>query len=475
MREHGYTEQQIDAGGLRITTTVEQGLPGRRRRRGERGDGRARTPEVLREALVAVDPKTGAVARLLRRRSRHRHRLRAGAAAAGLVDEALRAGRRRSSRASACTARRDGSSPQTFPDREADRCVNSGGASCAACTLKEAITRSLNTTFYGLAYEVGPENVRDVALAGDRPARRLGDGGQPGRQARPWPTRRRAAPARRSASASTRCARSTRPSASPPSPAAASTATRTSSRGSTDNEGTVLLENAGDAGRAGDPRRRRQRRHLRASRTSPHYSDRAPRRRPRGGQQDRYRRARPTRTTPTPGWSGTRPSISTAVWMGTDGREPIVERRRRDHLRLRPARGDLAAVHERRPRRDAEENLPDEAAHRGRHRRGRAEPTTEAPPTRRHRRARRRRHPRRPRRPGPWTRTRDGIPDGEDPDPNDPDVPGDGSDVDSDGDGVPDAVDPAPDDENIPNRRTAGRQTACRRTIPRAADADPAH
>ena len=40
--------------------------------------------------------------------------------------------------------------PATTPVR------NSGGASCAACTLQEAMTRSLNTTFYGLAYEVGP-------------------------------------------------------------------------------------------------------------------------------------------------------------------------------------------------------------------------------------------------------------------------------------------------------------------------------
>jgi membrane peptidoglycan carboxypeptidase len=59
------------------------------------------------------------------------------------------------------TARRDGSSPQKFPDREAP-VRNSGGASCPACTLTEAITRSLNTTFYGLAYEVGPERVAET-------------------------------------------------------------------------------------------------------------------------------------------------------------------------------------------------------------------------------------------------------------------------------------------------------------------------
>jgi len=63
------------------------------------------------------------------------------------------------------SARRDGSDKQMFPDRPAGKPVrNSGGASCPACTLQEAITRSLNTTFYGLTYEVGPMNVRDVML-----------------------------------------------------------------------------------------------------------------------------------------------------------------------------------------------------------------------------------------------------------------------------------------------------------------------
>jgi membrane peptidoglycan carboxypeptidase len=42
--------------------------------------------------------------------------------------------------------------------------TNSSNAQCGACTLTEAIVRSLNTTFYGLAYEVGPDNVRDTAI-----------------------------------------------------------------------------------------------------------------------------------------------------------------------------------------------------------------------------------------------------------------------------------------------------------------------
>jgi membrane peptidoglycan carboxypeptidase len=61
-------------------------------------------------------------------------------------------------------ARRDGSSPQEFPDRPGLPVRNSGGASCGSCTLMEALTRSLNTTYYGLAYEVGPERVRQNIL-----------------------------------------------------------------------------------------------------------------------------------------------------------------------------------------------------------------------------------------------------------------------------------------------------------------------
>ena len=57
--KHGYDEQQIRAGGLRITTTVDKGCRTPRWPRSTRS-WRAST-EVLREALVAVDPQTGAV------------------------------------------------------------------------------------------------------------------------------------------------------------------------------------------------------------------------------------------------------------------------------------------------------------------------------------------------------------------------------------------------------------------------------
>jgi membrane peptidoglycan carboxypeptidase len=164
--QHGYDEQQIRAGGLRITTTVDPNMQNAAETAvDEIMDGEPR--DVLRQALVAVDPRTGGV------KAYYGGEIGAGE---GAIDYA-RAQRQPGSSVKpyvlatglengiSVTARRDGSSPQTFPDRPANRPVrNSGGVSCGACTLTEAITRSLNTTFYGLTYELGPQNVRDTML-----------------------------------------------------------------------------------------------------------------------------------------------------------------------------------------------------------------------------------------------------------------------------------------------------------------------
>jgi membrane peptidoglycan carboxypeptidase len=161
-----YDEQQIRAGGLRITTTIDaNNQDAAETAVAEVMDGEPN--EVLREALVAVDPRTGAV------RAYYGGQIGAGE---GAIDYA-RAQRQPGSSVKpyvlaaalengiSVKARRNGSDRQMFPDRPEDRPVrNSGGASCPACTLQEAITRSLNTTFYGLTYELGPEVVRDTML-----------------------------------------------------------------------------------------------------------------------------------------------------------------------------------------------------------------------------------------------------------------------------------------------------------------------
>ncbi len=163
LRAMGYSDQQLQAGGLRITTTVNRDAQAAAVQAVK--DVMRSEPLELRRALVAVDPRTGAVrayyggpngtgtdyARAYRQPgSSVKPYVLAAALAQGISVD----------------ARRDGSSPQTFPDREAP-VRNSGGASCAACTLRDAMTQSLNTTFYGLAYEVGPqavaETIREIA------------------------------------------------------------------------------------------------------------------------------------------------------------------------------------------------------------------------------------------------------------------------------------------------------------------------
>ncbi|SEP12147.1 transglycosylase domain-containing protein [Trujillonella endophytica] len=161
LRAKGYTEQQIFAGGLRITTTIDK--PAQDAALAAVTDVMEGEPENLRQALVAIDPRTGAVRAYYGGLNgtgtdyAQAQRQPGSSMKPYVLATALQQG-------IGIESRRDGSSPQTFPDRDAP-VRNSGGASCGNCTLAEAMTRSLNTTFYGLAYEVGAENVRATALA----------------------------------------------------------------------------------------------------------------------------------------------------------------------------------------------------------------------------------------------------------------------------------------------------------------------
>ena len=162
MRDHGYTEQQIDAGGLRITTTINKSYQDAAVN--SVNDVMDGEPDTLRESLVSVDPKTGGVLAYYGGKSGTEYDYALAQRQPGssvkpyVLAKALENG-------ISVTARRDGSDRQMFPDRPEGRPVrNSGGASCPNCTLQEAITRSLNTTFYGLTYEVGPTEVRDLML-----------------------------------------------------------------------------------------------------------------------------------------------------------------------------------------------------------------------------------------------------------------------------------------------------------------------
>jgi membrane peptidoglycan carboxypeptidase len=162
----GYTQQQIHAGGLRITSTVDKGAQ----------DAaitavssvmKNQPTDKLRDALVAVDPKTGAVLAYYGGPK---------GSGQGAIDYA-QAQRPPGSSMKPYTlatgleqgisveAIRNGSSPQEFSDRPGKPVRNAGNEACAACSLKQAITESLNTVFYGEALEVGATKVRKTALA----------------------------------------------------------------------------------------------------------------------------------------------------------------------------------------------------------------------------------------------------------------------------------------------------------------------
>jgi len=155
----GFDESRLYRDGLRVTTTVNPGA--QQAAIQSVNDVMAGQPANLRPALVSVDPATGAVISYYGGSVgtgfdyAQTYRQPGSSFKPFVVAAALEQG-------IGVGARRDGSSPQTFPDREAP-VRNSEGGQCGQCTVREALTRSLNTVFYGLAYEVGGAAVADVA------------------------------------------------------------------------------------------------------------------------------------------------------------------------------------------------------------------------------------------------------------------------------------------------------------------------
>ena len=159
LAEIGFDESRLYRDGLRVTTTVNAGA--QQVAIQSVNDIMAGQPANLRPALVSVDPATGAVRAYYGGSVgtgfdyAQTYRQPGSSFKPFVVAAALEQG-------IGVAARRDGSSPQTFPDREAP-VRNSEGGQCGRCTVREALTRSLNTVFYGLAYEVGGAAVAEVA------------------------------------------------------------------------------------------------------------------------------------------------------------------------------------------------------------------------------------------------------------------------------------------------------------------------
>ncbi|GIG64439.1 transglycosylase domain-containing protein [Phytomonospora endophytica] len=200
-RRYGITEEQLygngnleegvantieDAGGYTITTTIDKKLQDaaiKAASRGKKGEVMPDTPKNLLAALVAVDPKTGAV------------RAYYGGTENGTgIDKAGRPPVIRDTDSDgdahpmgssfkiftlatalmngvSVDSKWDGSSPREFPGRMKDdpagAVVNSGDSSsaCARCTLGQEIIDSLNTPMFAIAEKYTPEAIVKQAAA----------------------------------------------------------------------------------------------------------------------------------------------------------------------------------------------------------------------------------------------------------------------------------------------------------------------
>ncbi|MEU4237541.1 transglycosylase domain-containing protein [Actinoplanes sp. NPDC026619] len=157
----GITSQQLHTQGLEVVTTLDPAA--QRAATGTVAAHLKGQPAGLEAALVAVDPATGGVRAYYGGDHGSGYFDNAAAlhpAASTFKPIVLAAALRQGI---AYQSRWDGSSPRLFPDRGVPL-RNHDGLHCADCTLQHAMVDSLNTPFYAVTAEIGPEKVRDMAV-----------------------------------------------------------------------------------------------------------------------------------------------------------------------------------------------------------------------------------------------------------------------------------------------------------------------
>ncbi|TLW93324.1 penicillin-binding protein [Saccharomonospora piscinae] len=172
LAEKGYPEEKLRAGGYRVYLTIDQEAQSAAEQavnnvmEGE--------PELLKEALTAVDPETGGVLAYYGGPYEADGNQYDWASAqrnpgssykpfdlVALLEQGKGLGEIY-----------DGSSPRTFGDREVR---NSEDTQCPQCTVAEAMKLSINTVFFDIVVnEVGPQAVAEAARAAGIPEKGSG-------------------------------------------------------------------------------------------------------------------------------------------------------------------------------------------------------------------------------------------------------------------------------------------------------------
>jgi membrane peptidoglycan carboxypeptidase len=155
----GISEAEINTQGLTVTTTVDPKAQEDATRAVKKiMEGQ---PDNLRSSLVSVDPKTGAVL------AYYGGENGVGLDYASVLKQPgssfkpfVLAAALQAPDPIGLGATYDGSSPQTLAGAKV---TNSEGVSCGSCSVKEAMTKSINTVFYRMGLDVGPQKVAEAA------------------------------------------------------------------------------------------------------------------------------------------------------------------------------------------------------------------------------------------------------------------------------------------------------------------------